>query len=134
VATAAVLAKLTIMHVVEFVAVATITTNPGGHGSQRLPVAVVARDRCVCTIEKKIRLRIVIKQPQVPIDRVVTEAAFIAVSILVRIVVGVTGYTFCLRQLEFVRLVTILALSFHVLSEQRKDGQAMVEPHIFSPG
>lgn len=41
------------------------------HGCQRAAMTVIAGDILVCPMQQEIRLRIVIKQPQVPGNRVV---------------------------------------------------------------
>lgn len=97
-------------------------------------MAVIACDRRVRAIETKIRLRIVVKQPKVPVDRVMTQPTFSAKPILMRVVFSVTRYTFYFCLLEFVRLVTILAFRIRMSAEQREICQTMVEPHTIGPG
>jgi hypothetical protein len=116
VATATVQTEFTVMNIIELVATSALVAELW-NCVQGLPVAVIAGDRCVCAIENKFCLRIVVKQPKVPVDRVMAQAALIAVPILMRVRVSVTPDTFCFCQFELVRFVAFLALHVGVFAE-----------------
>lgn len=96
-------------------------------------MTVVAGDPFVCSVQNEISLCIVIEQPQLPVDRVMAQAAVVAITIFVVIVLGMAGQAFRFRQSELPGLMAIFASDIHVLAQQWKSRQAVVEADILSP-
>lgn len=61
--------EFSVVNVVRPMAVATVVAGCA-HGSQGAAMAIVTRNVEVAALERKVRLRVVIEQPQVPRDRV----------------------------------------------------------------
>ena len=86
-----------------------------------------AGDASVCALQFEIGLHIVIKQPQVPGDRVVTGFAVALKNAIVIVVfqmavdTGVTGIR------EELRFMAVLTLNVRVFTEQRKISQVVIE-------
>jgi len=60
-------------------------------------MTVVAGDPYVRSVQNEVSLCVVIEQPQLPVDRVMAEAAVVAVTIFVVIVFGMAGQAFRFR-------------------------------------
>ena len=101
---------------------------------KRLPVAGLAFDACVCTFENERRLRVMIEDSLLPIDRVVTDGAPFAEVAAMDIGLVVTFDALLRGIAENVRLVAILALTFLVLPEERKARKSMIEEDVVLPG
>ena len=82
---------------------------------------------CVRTIEHEFGLRVVIKEPEVPRNRVVAGFAIFVEHFAVRVVFDVAivarGSGLC----EDLAFVARVAFEVDVLTEQREAGQAMIE-------
>ena len=86
------------------------------------------------TFQREFGPSIVIELPKQPVDRVVTAAAVVRVSFFVRVFVTMTVDAEFRRILERVGLMAIVAFRFCMLTQQRKEGERMIEEHIFLPG
>ena len=131
-AAAAVGTEFTIVIVVRPVAVAAIAVQHL-HLLQWAAMAAVTGNVDMRSIQKKIRLQIVIKIPQVPGDWVMAAIATIQEKTLVRIVFSMTGDAISFRVGEGLRRVTILALILGVHAVQWESGQIVVEEHRVLP-
>lgn len=90
-------------------------------------MTVVTRDLCVSTVEEKIRLHIVIKQPQIPRDGIVAGLTIVFERAVVRINIDVTARTNCFRVGVDMGLMARRAFEIRVLPEERKMSQAVIE-------
>lgn len=57
-------------------------------------MAGIAGNDRVRTVEDKIRLHIVVEQPEIPVDRVMAQTALITIPIVMWVVRGVAGIAF----------------------------------------
>jgi len=80
-------------------------------------MAVIAPDVHVGAIQFEVRLHIVIEQPQVPRDRVVTGLTALFEQSLVGIILAMTADTTAAGVSKMLRLMTGLALDIAVLTE-----------------
>lgn len=101
--------------------------------SERLAMAAFARDVRVCAVERETRLRVVVEQPLLPVDRVMAKEAVLAKPPLVRVVVAVTTDAVFRGILEYVRVVTLATFRLCVLAQQRKTREIVIEEHIVLP-
>ena len=116
---AAVGTKFAVMDIVGQVAVGTAVAG-FAHRRQRATVATPAGDIDMCTMQFKVGLRIVIEQPQVPCDRVVTGFAIALVDAMVVVVLEVAVDTAAAGINKYLRGMALTALDIGVLAEQRE--------------
>jgi len=116
VAASTVRAEFAVVHVIGAMTVDTAITRLF-HRCKRATVTVVARDIQVGAIQCEAGLYVVIKQPQVPGDRVVAGIALIVKLAAVGIVFKMAADTLRLGLREHLALVTLGTLGVVVLAE-----------------
>lgn len=133
-AAATVRAEFTVVDVIGAMAIGTaIAGFP--HRRQRTAVAALAGNIQVGSVQFEICLNIVIEQPQVPGNRVVTGLTVVLEYTVVRIIFEMTADTFAVRIAEQLRVVTGIAFDIAVLTQQREARQiVIVEGGIFPLG
>jgi len=89
VASSAIGTELSIVNIVGAMAI-TAAASETGLLRQRTPVAAVARDRCMCALEHKVCLPVMVEKPLAPIHRVVAQRAAIRESTVMRIILPMT--------------------------------------------
>lgn len=132
-APAAVGTELSVVDIVARVAIAAATAQISLR-FQFLPMAGLATDGAVCSVEHEWSLGVVVKTPFCPVDRRVTRRAVIWESFFVRVVVcmAATAGLGCIP--KDLRFVAGCAFGIRVLAEQREACQVVIEEHIFAPG
>src|SRR5210317_871853 len=115
--------------VVNVIGPVTIATAVAGllHCLQRLPMACVAGDRDVGTVEREVCQRVVVELPGLPVDGVVAGCAVAGVASLVRIFFRVAIDAQLRGVPEAMRFVARLTSCIGMPAQQRKAGQVMVE-------
>jgi len=108
-------AELAVMDVVGAMTVSAVLAQ-ARLCSERLAMTAFARDVRVRTVERETRLRVVVKQPLLPVDRVVAKEAVLAKSPLVRVIVAVATDAVFWGILEYVRVVTLATFRLCVFS------------------
>ena len=101
--------------------------------SERFAMTAFARDVRVRTVEREARLRVVVEQPLLPVDRVMAKEAVLAKPPVVRVVVPVAADAVVRGILEYVRVVTLATFRLCVLAQQRKVREIVIEEHIVLP-
>lgn len=114
------------MNVIRAMTVDTIGSNLL-HRFQRTSMAAVAGHVNMGSRERKIRLRIVIEQPKVPGDRVVTQRAIICEPAVMIVVFQVAADAIFFGIHKYLGLVAILALVIRVISQQWKTCQVVIK-------
>lgn len=130
--TATVGSELTIVYIVGQVTIGTAITG-FSHRLERTPVTAFTSDLDVRAVQFKLSLYVVIKQPQVPGDRVVTRFAVALKDTFVIVVVPVAVDAGTGSVRELLRLVTILTANIRVLAKQRKCRQVVIEKRRVCP-
>lgn len=82
-----------VVHVIAPMAIGALLTERHLRG-QRLPVTTLARDLGVRTLQPEVRLRIVVEQPLLPVDRVVAQHAIASETTFMRVVFLMAVHTF----------------------------------------
>lgn len=80
--------KLAVMDIVGTMTVGAVLAQTRLR-SERPAMTAFARDVRVRTVERETRLRVVVEQPLLPVDRVVAKEAFLAKPPLMRVIVAV---------------------------------------------
>jgi len=125
-------AKLPVMDVVARVAIAAAAAQI--HlDFKGLPVTGVAADGAMRAVEQERSLCVVIKAPLRPVDRRMAHCAIIGESIVVRIVVCVTGAAVLRCVPEYLRLVAGRTIGVKMLAEQWEMRQVMIEKQVLLP-
>ena len=115
-ATPAIRAELSIVNIIGAMTVAAAATQ-ARHRSQRLAMAAIAADPVMGTVQRESRLLIVIELPLQPVNRIVARGAVVLEATVVRVVFSVAFHAIVGRILEYVRLMTRIALLAAVLAE-----------------
>jgi len=101
--------------------------------SERFAMTAFARDVRMRTVEREARLRVVVEQPLLPVDRVMAKETVLAKPPVVRVVVPVAADAVVRGILEYVRVVTLATFRLCVLAQQRKVREIVIEEHIVFP-
>ena len=125
-AAATVRAKFAIVDVVRTMTVATAVAS-SLHRCQRTAVTVIASDIQVSTVYFETGLCIVIKQPQVPGDRVMAGLAVVLEFACVRIVPKVAADALGAGFSKYLGFMAGLALEVVMLSQEWESRQIMIE-------
>ena len=125
-AAAAVRTEFTIVYVIGPMATTAAVTG-SLHYRQRTAVAVVAGNIQVSAVYFEIGLFIVIKQPQVPGDRVMAGLAVVLKLARVRIVVQVATDALGIGFSKNSCIVACVALEIVMLPQKRESRQIMIE-------
>ena len=132
-AAAAIRAKFSVVNVI-----GAMTTSAGVRGSphrcQRTAMTGIAGNIDVRAANGEAGLSVVIEQPQIPGNRVVTGLAVFFEFTVVRVILEVTANACRFRSGEHLGLVTGLAILVVVFPKQWECGQVMIEPRCFFPG
>ena len=100
---------------------------------QRLAVAGLTCDGDVSTMQWECGLCAVFKVPKCPVNRVVAGATVVAETFFMVVIVPVAVGAGSRRVFEYVRGMACIAFRLFVCSKQRKQGQTMIEEHVFNP-
>jgi hypothetical protein len=103
------------------------------HRRQRTAMTVITGDINMSTVDHEVRLRVVIKQPQVPGDRVMAGLAVVLKLAGMRIVLEMTADALCLGSGKHFGFVAGLAFEIVMLSQKRESCQVMIEPRRLLP-
>ena len=96
-------------------------------------MTVVARDVQVSAIQREIRLCVVIKQPQVPRDRVVAGTTVILECAVVRVVFKMATDALSIGVWEYLAFVAGITLILVVLTQQREAREVVIEKWHVQP-
>jgi len=132
VATTTVKSKFAIMNVIGAVAIPTTGTQTF-HCRKRASVTVVATHFSVSPFQQEACLRLVIKHPIIPGNRVVARLTIIREHPFVRVILNMTTCACALGIVKNLCLVTGSALELVMFTQQRKQGQAVVEERYSRP-
>lgn len=128
----AVRTKFTIVNIIgTMTAVAAVADSL--HRCQRTAVTVVTGDIQMRAVYRETGLRIVIKQPKVPRDRVVAGLTVVLEPARVRIVIKVAVNALGIRASKYFGLVAGFTLEIVVLAQKRKSRQVMIEQRRIVP-
>ena len=132
-ATTTVGAKFAIVNVIGSVTIYAAGTN-FLHGSQRAAMTICTGDVHVCALQQKTRLNAVIKQPEIPGDRVMAGFAGIRKCSVVIIVFKMTADTIVSGIDKDLGIVAILTFDIVVFTEQWKARQIVIKKWCLFPG
>ena len=128
----AIRAELTVMNIVASVAVGTLLAETC-LGRHRASVTSLAGNFGVRTVERELRLRVVIEAPLLPVHRVVTGGASVVEPAIVIVVLPMAVDTLFRRVSEHMCLVAVATLRIVVLAKERETSQVMIEEDIVFP-
>lgn len=131
-AATAVVAKFAVVNIVRSVTIRA-TSASFVHGRKRTAVATFAGNTFMCAIEFKARLHVMVKQPQVPGNRVVAGAALIIEYAVVRVVLKVAANAFRVRVCKYLTFMAGIAFEIVVLTQERKAHQIVIEIRRVQP-
>ena len=127
-ATPAARPELTVVNVIRPMAAATVVARIA-HCSERASVTIITGNVQVGAIQNEVGLSVVIEQPQVPGDRVVTGTTIVSKIAAVRIIIDIVmaGDALGVGVSEYLTEVAGFTFDIVMVAEQRKMGQVMIE-------
>ena len=126
-------AEFPVVYVVSPVAVAAAASK-FAQCRQRLTMAIVALSRDMGTIQREVRLSVVVELPFNPVHRVMTGGTVFVVTTLMRIFFEMAIHA-CRRGIaKYVGLVAGITFLVGVSAQQRKASQVVIEEYIVLPG
>lgn len=132
VATTAVGAKFAVVYIVRTMATSA-TAVAAHHFHQWTPVTLRTGDVRMRAVQRKVGLRVMVKQPVFPGHGIVATRTLVIKITAVRIIVTVAGSAARVGVAECLGFVAIGALLFRVVPQQRKLRQIVIEEYRVLP-